>query len=94
MLIQPNPLAPDRYGGLNSGHTFREKELVEVIAPLDQTDEEVARAVAFADHSPDPTPDQIFDNAYAQPVANAPHQLPGDPVVPAVGSLATSEVAR
>jgi pyruvate dehydrogenase E1 component alpha subunit len=57
-------------------------------------DEEVARAVAFADHSPDPTPDQIFDNAYAQPVANAPHQLPGDPVVPAVGSLATSEVAR
>jgi pyruvate dehydrogenase E1 component alpha subunit len=45
-------------------------------------DDEVARAVAFADHSPDPTPDQLFDNAYAQPVANAPHQLPGDPVMP------------
>jgi pyruvate dehydrogenase E1 component alpha subunit len=59
-------------------------------------DEEVARAVAFADHSPDPTPDQIFDNAYAQPVANAPHQLPGDPVMPTVGSLAGAapEVAR
>ncbi|HET8616355.1 MAG TPA: pyruvate dehydrogenase (acetyl-transferring) E1 component subunit alpha [Actinomycetales bacterium] len=51
-------------------------------------DEEVERAVAFADHSPDPTPDQIFDNAYAQAVANAPHQLPGDPLMPdeAVGS--------
>lgn len=45
-------------------------------------DEEVDRAVAFADHSPDPTPDQIFDNAYAQDVANAPHQLPGDPLLP------------
>jgi pyruvate dehydrogenase E1 component alpha subunit len=45
-------------------------------------DEEVDRAVAFADHSPDPTPDQIFDNAYAQDVANAPHQLPGDPLMP------------
>jgi pyruvate dehydrogenase E1 component alpha subunit len=58
-------------------------------------DEEVARAVAFADHSPDPTPDQIFDNAYAQAVANAPHQLPGDPVMP-VGSFAGAapEVAR
>jgi pyruvate dehydrogenase E1 component alpha subunit len=59
-------------------------------------DEEVARAVAFADHSPDPTPDQIFDNAYAQAVANAPHQLPGDPVMPVAGSLAAAgpEVAR
>jgi pyruvate dehydrogenase E1 component alpha subunit len=55
-------------------------------------DEEVERAVAFADHSPDPTPDQIFDNAYAQPVANAPHQLPGDPVMPLVA--AAGEVAR
>jgi hypothetical protein len=26
-LIQPNPLAPDRYVVLNSGHTFHEKEL-------------------------------------------------------------------
>jgi pyruvate dehydrogenase E1 component alpha subunit len=61
---------------------------------IDQdVDEEVQRAVAFADHSPDPTPDQIFDNAYAQPVANAPHQLPGDPVMPV--ELATAgEVAR
>ena len=27
MLIQPNPLAADRYVVLNSGHTFGEKEL-------------------------------------------------------------------
>jgi pyruvate dehydrogenase E1 component alpha subunit len=54
----------------------------------EDVEEEVDRAVAFADHSPDPTPDQIFDNAYAQDVANAPHQLPGDPLMPdeAVGS--------
>lgn len=45
-------------------------------------EEEVDRAVAFAEHSPDPTPDQLFDNAYAQAVANAPHQLPGDPLMP------------
>src|SRR5262249_44584682 len=30
VLIQPNPLAKGRYVGLNSGHTFREKDL----APL------------------------------------------------------------
>jgi pyruvate dehydrogenase E1 component alpha subunit len=60
-------------------------------------EEEVARAVAFADHSPDPTPDQLFDNAYAQGVANAPHQLPGDPVMPAdfgEPEAAAPEVAR
>jgi pyruvate dehydrogenase E1 component subunit alpha len=44
-------------------------------------DEQVAAAVAFADASPDPTPDQLFDYAYATPVANAPSALPGHPVV-------------
>lgn len=44
-------------------------------------DEQVAAAVAFADASPDPTPDQLFDYAYATPVANAPSALPGDPVL-------------
>jgi pyruvate dehydrogenase E1 component alpha subunit len=43
----------------------------------------VADAVAFADASPDPTPDQLFDYAYATPVANAPHALPGDPLMEA-----------
>lgn len=42
--------------------------------------ERVAAAVAFADASPDPTSDQLFDYAYASPVMNAPHGLPGDPV--------------
>ncbi|SDP77841.1 pyruvate dehydrogenase E1 component alpha subunit [Arthrobacter sp. ok909] len=42
-------------------------------------DEKVTAAVAFADSSPDPTPDQLFDYAYASPVANAAHALPGDP---------------
>jgi pyruvate dehydrogenase E1 component alpha subunit len=46
-----------------------------------EVDEEVAAAVAFADASPDPTPDQLFENAYATAVANAPHTLPGQPVV-------------
>jgi pyruvate dehydrogenase E1 component alpha subunit len=46
-----------------------------------EVDDQVAAAVAFADDSPDPTPDQLFDNAYATSVLNAPHALPGDPVV-------------
>ncbi|PZS12914.1 MAG: pyruvate dehydrogenase (acetyl-transferring) E1 component subunit alpha [Pseudonocardiales bacterium] len=49
----------------------------------DESDAKVSAAVAFADESPDPTPDQLFDHVYATPVANAPHALPGDPVVPA-----------
>ena len=49
----------------------------------EEVDEEVNAAVRFADESPDPTPDQLFDNSYATPVANMPHQLPGDPVIPA-----------
>lgn len=44
-------------------------------------DEQVAAAVAFADSSPDPAPAELFDYAYATDVANAPHTLPGDPVV-------------
>lgn len=47
----------------------------------DDIDEQVTAAVEFADNSPDPTPDQLFDHAYATPVANAPEYLPGDPVV-------------
>jgi pyruvate dehydrogenase E1 component alpha subunit len=47
----------------------------------EEVDEVVNAAVAFADDSPDPTPDQLFAHAYASPVPNAPHRLPGDPVV-------------
>ncbi|MDQ0095000.1 pyruvate dehydrogenase (acetyl-transferring) E1 component subunit alpha [Paeniglutamicibacter psychrophenolicus] len=41
---------------------------------------QVEDAVAFADAGPDPTPDQLFDYAYATPVANSPNTLPGEPV--------------
>jgi pyruvate dehydrogenase E1 component alpha subunit len=47
----------------------------------EEADEQVSAAVAFADDSPDPTPDQLFAHAYASPVPNAAHHLPGDPVV-------------
>jgi len=54
----------------------------EQAARIDEdADAQVTRAVAFADESPDPTPDQLFAHAYATPVRNAPHALPGDPVV-------------
>lgn len=41
----------------------------------------VTDAVAFADDSPDPLPSELFDRAYATPVANAPYAYPGDPVL-------------
>jgi pyruvate dehydrogenase E1 component alpha subunit len=44
-------------------------------------EQRVTEAVAFADGSPDPTVDQLFDYTYATPVANASTALPGDPVV-------------
>lgn len=47
----------------------------------DQAEAQVDAAVDFADSSPDPEPSQLFDYVYATPVANAPQQLPGDPVV-------------
>lgn len=46
-----------------------------------QAEAQVDAAVEFADASPDPGPAQLFDHVYATAVANAPHQLPGDPVV-------------
>jgi pyruvate dehydrogenase E1 component alpha subunit len=47
----------------------------------DEVDGQVDAAVRFADESPDPAVDQLFAYAYATPVPNAPHALPGDPVV-------------
>jgi pyruvate dehydrogenase E1 component alpha subunit len=46
-----------------------------------EVDGQVDAAVRFADESPDPAVDQLFAYAYATPVPNAPHALPGDPVV-------------
>ena len=42
---------------------------------------QVNACVEFADSSPNPSPDQLFAHAYATPVANAPHELPGDPLL-------------
>ncbi|MHB1613595.1 MAG: pyruvate dehydrogenase (acetyl-transferring) E1 component subunit alpha [Actinomycetes bacterium] len=53
----------------------------EALSIDEQVDQQVAAAVVFADESADPTPDQLFSHVYATAVPNAPHQLPGDPVV-------------
>jgi len=42
-------------------------------------EKELQQAVDFADASPDPTVEELFDDVYASPVANAPRALPGDP---------------
>lgn len=47
----------------------------------DAADKVVTEAVAFADESPDPSIDELFDKVYSTPVANAPRRLPGEPVV-------------
>jgi len=48
---------------------------------LAETDEEVERevnaAVEFAEDSPEPSPDKLFEFSYATPVANQPSALPG-----------------
>ncbi|MGH9105193.1 MAG: pyruvate dehydrogenase (acetyl-transferring) E1 component subunit alpha [Acidimicrobiales bacterium] len=50
-----------------------------------EVEKAVAAAVSFAEESPFPATEQLFANAYATPVANAPHWLPGEPVVPETG---------
>jgi len=62
---------------LQSG-VLTDTDAVGIEAPAEET---VDAAVAFADTGPDPTPDALFAHAYADAVANAPHQVPGDPVV-------------
>lgn len=47
----------------------------------DEAEKRIDDAVAFADDSESPTPDQLFDNAYSTEVKNAPSQFPGDPVI-------------
>lgn len=44
-------------------------------------EEQVAAAIRFAEDSPDPAPEELFAYVYASEVANAPHQLPGDPIL-------------
>lgn len=59
-------------------------DAAEATAIDEQADEQVTAAVTFADGSPDPIADELFDDAYATSVANAPQAFPGDPVI-AVG---------
>jgi pyruvate dehydrogenase E1 component alpha subunit len=42
---------------------------------------EVGEAIEFADASPHPPVESLFEKQYATPVANEPRLLPGDPVV-------------
>jgi pyruvate dehydrogenase E1 component alpha subunit len=46
-----------------------------------EVEREVQQAIDFADASPDPPVEELFDDVYASPVANAPRALPGDPAV-------------
>jgi pyruvate dehydrogenase E1 component alpha subunit len=45
-----------------------------------EVEQELQQAIDFADASPDPSVEELFDDVYATPVANAPRALPGDPV--------------
>lgn len=51
----------------------------------EQAEQHIDAAVAFADSSPDPLVSDLFEHAYATPVRNTPHLLPGEPVVPLTG---------
>lgn len=45
-----------------------------------EAEAEVDKAVAFAEASPDPDLNRLFSNVYATQVANAPRQMPGEPL--------------
>ena len=45
-----------------------------------EVEQELQQAIDFADASLDPSVEELFDDVYATPVANAPRALPGDPV--------------
>jgi len=82
------PEEAERLRGLDPVPAFRRRLIeagvldAQAVQDIDeQAEAQVDTAVAFADGSPDPSPGQLFDYVYATAVANAPHQLPGDPVV-------------
>jgi pyruvate dehydrogenase E1 component alpha subunit len=65
-------------------HQLLDADVADVsqLARIDaEVDAQVTAVVEFADSSPNPSPDQLFAHAYATPVANAPRELPGDPLV-------------
>lgn len=75
---QSNDPVPAFRQKLIASKVFTEAEAEEIHATADKT---VTDAVTFADASPSPSVDQLFDYVYATPVANAPHALPGEPVM-------------
>ena len=74
-----DPVAAFRKNLIDAGVT----DATELAAIDDDVDAQVNAVVEFADNSPHPTPDQLFAHAYATPVANAPRELPGDPLLSA-----------
>jgi pyruvate dehydrogenase E1 component alpha subunit len=71
-----DPLAAFR-AKLIAARVFSAEEAASIDADVEI---EVNDSIQFADSSPNPSPDQLFAHAYATPVANAPHELPGDPL--------------
>jgi pyruvate dehydrogenase E1 component alpha subunit len=71
-----DPLTAYRAKLISAG-IFDAAEAAEIDARVEV---EVNECIEFADNSPNPTPDTLFSHAYATPVANAPHELPGDPL--------------
>jgi pyruvate dehydrogenase E1 component alpha subunit len=75
---QGNDPIPAFRARLIADKVLTEAAAEKIHAAAEQT---VNEAVAFADASPDPTVDTLFDYVYATPVANAPQALPGEPVM-------------
>lgn len=76
-----------RLHDLDALAAYRKKLLAAGVLDMDElaaidaeVELEVNDCIEFADESPHPSPDQLFAHAYATPVANAPHELPGDPL--------------
>jgi pyruvate dehydrogenase E1 component alpha subunit len=56
--------------------TAKEAEAID-----DEADKIVTEAVQFADDSPDPSVDKLFDKVYSTPVTNSSTRLPAEPAV-------------
>lgn len=84
----------DRLRGLDPVPAFRTRLIAAGIldeagarAMEEQAEKDVDAAVRFADESPEPRPEDLFDNAYATPVPNVPRRLPAEPVIEMPGGV-------
>jgi pyruvate dehydrogenase E1 component alpha subunit len=78
----------DRVRDLDPVPAFRARLVAAGIlteAAAERMDEQAAKdvedAVRFAEESPEPRVEELFDNAYATPVPNMPDRRPGDPLM-------------